>query len=110
MHRAVISLVALLGICGNAHAYTECKGAVQSYFTDMNSVAGSQSKIWVVMPNNFQWYVLQSDSNSPNIMAQITTSMATGMPITVRVSADNVACDSTSGARSDVLGAWLLLQ
>ena len=76
----------------------------------MNSAQGTGSKIWVVMPNNFQWYILQSDANSPNIMAQITTSMATGMPISVRMQADNVACDSTSGVRTDIVGAWLALQ
>jgi hypothetical protein len=107
MWRTLVSLVALSGVCSHAYAITECEGPVQSYFTDMGSAQGAQAKIWVVMPNGFQWYVLQTDTNSQNIMAGITTSVAAGIPITVRLQADNVACDSTSGVRTDVLGMWL---
>ncbi len=107
MWRAAVSLVALSGVCGQAYAISECKGVVQSYFTDMGSALGAQAKIWVVMPNGFQWYILQTDTNSQNVMAGITTSVAAGIPITVRLQTDNVSCDSTSGVRTDVVGMWL---
>jgi hypothetical protein len=107
MSRKSVLLVALLAGCSNAYAITECRGVVQSYFTDTGAALGSASKIWVVMPNGLQWYILQTDTDSANIVVAITTSMTTGMPIAVRFQADNVACDSTSGARTDVLGMWL---
>lgn len=34
MWRILLSLVALVSICGRASAYSECRGVVQSYFTD----------------------------------------------------------------------------
>jgi hypothetical protein len=110
MSRKSVLLVTLLAACSNAYALTECRGVVQSYFTDTSTAASSGAKVWVVMPNGLQWYVLQTDTDSANIVVGITTSIATGMPIAVRFQADNVACDSTSGVRTDVLGMWLVNQ
>lgn len=105
-----VSLVALLTVCSEANALTECKGVVQSYYTDTGAASGSGAKVWVVMPNGLQWYILQTDADSPNIVTAITTSIATGMPVTVRFQADNLSCDVTAGVRTDVLGMWLSAQ
>ena len=94
----------LLGAFQNSYA-SECYGVVAAYFTDTGSASG---KVWVVMPNGLQWYVLQSDPDSHNIVAAITTSIVANVPIGVRFSADGVACDSSSGVRTDVIGMWLL--
>ena len=107
MQRFMVSLVALLGVCSHAYAVSECKGTVQSYFLDTGAALGAAAKIWVVMPNGLQWYVLQSDTAGNAILAGVTTSIATGLPVTVRFQTDNVACDSTSGVRTDVAGMWL---
>ena len=107
MRRVMVSLLALLSVCSRAYGITECKGVVQSYFTDTGAAQGANARLWVVMPNGLQWYILQTDVDSKNVLAGVTTSIAIGLPITIRFQADGVACDSTSGVRTDVLGMWL---
>ena len=107
MRQVMVSLITLLCICSRAYAITECRGVPQSYFTDTGSAQGASAKLWIVMPNGLQWYVLQSDTDSKNILAGVITSMTTGMAVVVRFQTDSVACDSTSGVRTDVLGMWL---
>lgn len=46
------SLIGLLSACGQAYAVTECKGVVQSYFTNTGSAQGTSATIWGVMPND----------------------------------------------------------
>ncbi len=107
MMRTLSTFVALAIVCGQANAYTECKGVVTGYFTDTAADTGGPL-VWVAMPRGLQWYVMQSDPDSKNIVAGVTVSMTTGMPIVVRFQANGVACDSTSGVRTDVLGMWLV--
>jgi hypothetical protein len=95
----------LLGVSQGSYATTECGGLPTSYFTDTGSTV---EKVWVVMPNGLQWYILQSDAASHSIVAELITSMATNAPIVVRFQADGVACDSSSGVRTDVVGMWLV--
>lgn len=109
--RVLVSFMLLAAsVCGVSQASTECYGTVQSYFTDTVSALGSGAKVWIVMPNGLQWYVLQSDSDSRNVVANVITSITTGLPVGVRFQADGIACDSTSGVRTDVLGMWLVHQ
>jgi hypothetical protein len=107
MRRVMVSLIAHLCVCSRAYGITECKGVVQSYFTDTGAAQGASAKLWVVMPSGLQWYILQSDADSKNILVGVTTSMATGLPVVVRFQTDGVACDSSFGVRTDVLGMWL---
>ena len=105
MRRSIVLLMMLLllGISDRSYASTECTGHVQAFFTE----TGSGGRVWVVMPNLLQWYVLVSDPDSHNIVAQVTTSMVANLSVTVRFQADGAACDNSASVRSDVVGVWL---
>jgi hypothetical protein len=103
--KLLVFMLLMFGVSQNSHAITECYGVPTGYFTEAGNTSG---KVWVVMPNGLQWYVLQGAPGTSDIVAVLITSISTNEQIGVRFQADGVACDSTSGVRTDVLGTWLL--
>ena len=101
-HAACAGLAfASLALSASGWAVTECTGRVIRVWT------GDNGSMWVIMDTSVAWYLYAADPNFKNILANATTALVAGLPISVRFQADGVTC-SGGGARGDVAGMWLI--
>lgn len=98
----------LMTLSVSAHAYTECTGKVARMFTD--------AAVYVWFDNGLAWQKTPSFGSTPaelerqqavkNLLAVVTTAMATDRSVTVRFTADRVSCTGTQTGL-EVSGVYL---
>lgn len=108
LFRSLVGVILLMTTSLSAQAYTECTGRVTRIFTD--------SLVYVWFDNGLVWQKsawfgttpadLQSQATVKNILATVTTAMATDRSVTVRFTADGVSCSGNQQAL-EVWGVYL---
>ena len=98
----VFTGVAFLFASGSVLAFTECWTKVTSIYS------GDNGMIWMIFANGQTANISVTSVDAKNILALATTSLVADRHVMLRVSANAVPCDNTSGVRSDVQGLWLL--
>lgn len=84
---------------GPAFAYTECTLNIQRMFS------GDNGYVWLHFTNGGSAYFVPTDPDIATTTAFGMTALAGGRTVTIRYSADGVACTSTG--RSDAIGLYL---
>ena len=101
-HRSIqASLIStLLAFTSPSFAVTECAQSLGKIW------AGDEGHIWLAFESGGSGYLVPSDPDLKNTLALATAALMGGKTIIVRYATDGVSCNA--GARSDIVGIWLV--